>query len=96
MIDARKDIEEVLHPESFLYVREMMRTELISGYHDDSQAGHFGIYNSRELIPRLNYSLSPRVDIETNLKAYDICQVSKAVCHKLYGNAQLLLVLTDQ
>ena len=38
-----EDIDRVLHHQSFFYMLEIIRTELISRYHDDPLAGHFGI-----------------------------------------------------
>lgn len=38
-----EDTDGVLHHQGFLYVPEIIRTELISRHHNDPLAGHFGI-----------------------------------------------------
>ena len=70
--------------------------ELISQYHDNLLAGHFGINKTRELIVRKYYWPTLRRDIKAYVKGCDICLAFKAVRHKPYGNLQALPVLTHR
>ena len=78
------------------YVPEIIRFEVISHYHNDSLAGHFGIDKTRELIGRKYYWPSLRKDVENYVRGCDVCLTSKTVRHKLYGDLQSLLVPTRQ
>ncbi len=50
-----EDIKQVLHYKDLPYVPKVIRSELISRYHNDSLASHFGIKKTRELIARKSY-----------------------------------------
>ena len=88
------DIDDVLHYQGFSYVPEILRTELISRYHDDPLAGHFGIKKIRELIARKYYWPTLRRDVKDYVRGCDICLASKAVRYKPYDNLQFLPICT--
>ena len=67
---------------------------MISGYHNDSLAGHFGIDKTRELVARKYYWETLRHNIEVYVRGCDVCLASQAVKHKPYGNLQQLPVRT--
>ncbi len=73
---------------------EIVRTELISKYHDDPLAGHFGIDKRRELIARKYYWPILRRNVEAYVTSCDVCLALKAVRHKPYGDLQSLSVPT--
>ena len=80
------NIDGVLHHQGLPYVPEIIRTELISRYHDNPLAGHFDIEKTRELIARKYYWLTLRRDIKDYVRRCNICLASKAVRHKPYGD----------
>ena len=84
--DAYKEFDGVLYYQGLSFVPEAIRLKLISQYHNDSLAGHFGIHKTRELIGRKYYWPSLNKDVEAYIKGYDICLGSKAVRNKPYGN----------
>ena len=47
-----EDSKGVLHHQGLPYVSELIRTELISRYHDDPLVGHFAIEKTQELVAR--------------------------------------------
>ena len=55
-------------------------------HHENPLAGHFGIEKTWELVARKYYWLTLRADIETYMKGYDVCLISKVVRHKPYGD----------
>ena len=73
---------------------EILRTELISKYHDNLLAGHFGINKTRELISWNYYWPSIKKDVEAYIKGCNICLLSKAVRHKPDDDMQVLPILT--
>ena len=87
-----QDIKGVLHHQGLPYVPEIIRTKLISRYHDDPLAGHFGIEKTRKLVARKYYWPTLRHDVDNYVKGCGICLASKAVRHKPYGNLQSLPV----
>ncbi len=91
-----EDIEQVLHYQSLPYVPKVIRSELISKYHNDPLAGHFGIEKTRKLIARKYYWPTLQRDVKAYVKGYDVCLTSKAVCHKPYGYLQLLPIPTHR
>ncbi len=91
-----EDIEQVLHYQSLPYVPKVIRSELISTYHDNLLAGHFDIEKTYELIVRKYYWPMLQRDVEAYVKSCDVCLVSKAVCHKPYGDLQSLPVPTHR
>ena len=84
------NIDGVLHYQGFLYVPEIIRTELISRHHNNPLVGHFGIEKTRELIARKYYWLKLCHDVEDYVKGCNVCLASKAVWHKPYGDLQSL------
>ena len=50
-----EEIDEVLHRKSRPYLPEIIRTEIISGHHNDPLTGHFGVEKTRELIAQKYY-----------------------------------------
>ncbi len=80
--DSEEDADGVLHYQGLPYIPEVIRMKLISRYHDNPLAGHFGIHKIRELITRKYYWPSLQTEVEAYDKACDVCLVSKAVCHK--------------
>ena len=66
--------------------------ELISQYHNNPLAGHFGINKTQELITRKYYWPTLRQDVKAYVKGCNVCLASKAVWHKPYGNLQTLSV----
>ena len=91
-----KEVDGVLHHQALLFVLEAIRTELISRYHNDLLARHFGIDKTRELVGRKYYWPSLRKNVESYVRGCDICLVSKTVCHKPYGDLQSLPIPTHQ
>ena len=90
------NIDGVLHHQGLPYVPEIIRTELISRYHDDPLAGHFGIEKTRELIARKYYWLTLCHDVDDYVKGCDVCLASKVVRHKPYDNLQSLPISTHR
>ena len=91
-----QDIEGVLHYQDLFYVPEIIRTKLISKYHDNPLTGHFGIEKTRELVARKYYWPTLRHDVDNYVKGCDVCLASKAVRHKPYGDLQSLPVSTHR
>ncbi len=81
-----KDIEQVFHYQGFPYVLKVICSELISRYHDNLLASHFGIKKTWKLIARKYYWLILREDVEVYVKGCNVCLTSKVVCHKPYGD----------
>ncbi len=94
--DGWEDIEGVLHREGFLYLPEIIRTEIIRRHHDDPLVGHFGIQKTWGLVAWKYYWPLVRHNVEEYVKASDVCPASKAIRHKLYGDLQLLPVPTHR
>ena len=91
-----EDIDNVLHYQSLPYVSEIIRTELISRYHDYPPAGHFRIKKTQKLVVRKYYWPMLRRDVEDYMRGCNVCLASKAVRHKPYGDLQSLLVPTHR
>ena len=53
--EGYKEVDRVLHHQGLLFIPEIIQTELISYYHNDSLTGHFGINKTKELIGRKYY-----------------------------------------
>lgn len=92
--DGGNDINEVLHHQSFLFDPEIICTKLISQYHNNPPASHFGVKKTEMLVSRKYYWPTFQADIKPYVKGCIMCLASKAVCHKSYGDLQLLSVLT--
>ncbi len=91
-----KDIEQALHYQGLSYVPKVIRSELISRYHNNPLAGHFGIKKTCKLIARKYYWPILRQDVKIYVKCCNVCLASKAVCLKQYGDFQLLPVPTHR
>ena len=89
-----EDFDGILHQQGLLYIPEIIRTKLISRYHNDLLVGHFSIKKTRELVARKYYWKTLCHDIEVYVRGYHIYLTSKAVRHKPYGNLQQLPVPT--
>ncbi len=89
-----ENADGVLCHQGLLYVPKIVTIELISKYHDDLLASHFGIDKTRELIARKYYWLTLRKDVKAYAINCDVCLALKAVRHKPYSNLQSLTVLT--
>ncbi len=89
-----EDIEQMLHYQDFPYVPKVIRSKLISRHYNDSLAGHFGIEKTCKLIARKYYWSTLRWNIEAYVKRCDVYLAAKAVCHKPYGDLQLLPIPT--
>ncbi len=87
-----EDIKQVLHYQGLLYVPKVIRSELISRHHDNPLVGHFSIEKTRKLIVRKYYWLMLWRDVEAYIKGCNVCLASKVVCHKPYGDLQLLSI----
>ena len=94
--DSREDVDKVLHWEGLAYIPEIIRTELINRYHDNSLAGHFDIKKTQELVARKYNWPILRANVEFYVKGYNICLAAKVVRHKPYGDLQSLPVPTHQ
>ena len=58
MVEHSEDwdnINKVLHYQGLSYIPEIIRTEIISRYHNDPLAGHFSIKKTRELVSQKYY-----------------------------------------
>ena len=89
-----EDIDGVLYRENLLYFLDIIRTEIIIRYHDDSLADYFGVRKTRELSIRKYHWSTLQADIKTYVKECDVCIVLKAMRHKLYGDLQSLTMPT--
>ena len=78
------------------YILEIIRSEVISCYHDDPLTGHFGIDKKKELVGRKYYWPGLKRDVESYVRGCDVCLALKAVRHKPYGDLQFLLILTHR
>ena len=91
-----KEIDEILHYQGLPFVPKAIWTELISRHHDDPLAGHFSIGKTRKFLAQKYYWPTLRHNVEAYVKGCNVCLASKAVCHKPYGDLQLLPVPTHQ
>ncbi len=69
---------------------------MIGRHQDNPLVGHFGIEKTCKLIARKYYWPTVQRDVKAYVKGCDVCLTSKAVCHKLYGDLQLLSVPTHR
>ena len=92
--DDYEEIDNILHHQGLPFVLEAIRTNLISHYFDNPLAGHFGIKKTCELLIQKYNQPTFRHDNAAYMKDCDVCLASKAICHKLYGDFQLLPVPT--
>ena len=92
--DSYEEIDEILHHQGLPFVHKAIWIELISHYHNDLLAAHFGIEKTCKLLVWKYYQPTLCHDVEAYVKGCDVCLASKAVRHKPYGDFQLLPVLT--
>ena len=92
--EGYKKVKGVIYHQGLLFVPKAIQTKLISRYHNDSLAGHFGIKKTCELLAQKYFWPSWRHNVEVNVKGCDMCLASKAVKHKPYGDFQSLLIPT--
>ena len=83
-----EDFDKILHHQGLPYISKIIRTELISRYHDDPLVGYFNIKKTRELVTKKYYWKTLCYDIEVYVRGCDICLESKIVRHKPYENLQ--------
>lgn len=93
LIEGQKNIDRVLHHQSLLYMVEIIHPQLVSYNHNDLRVNNFKTKTTREMIAQKYHQLIFCHNFETYVKDCDICLAFKIVCHKLYGELQLLLVL---
>ena len=89
-----KEVEGVLHCQSLLFVPKAIWTKLISRYHNDPLAGHFGIKKTCKLLAQKYFWPSLRHNVEAYVKGCDVCLTLKEVRHKPYSNLQSLPIPT--
>ena len=89
-----KEVEGVFQYRGLPYIPEIIHYKVISYYHNDLLAKHFGIDKTRELVGQKYYWPSLRRDVKSYIRGCDVCLASKIVYHKLYGDLQSFLVLT--
>ena len=73
-----------------MFVPKAIQMELISHYHKNPLAGHFGIKKTYKLLAQKYYWSIFRHNVEAYVKDCDICLALKAVHHKPYSDLQLL------
>lgn len=79
-------MDKILNHQRFFYVPQIICSELINRYYDNSLAGHFEIDKTRELVARNYYWLILHRNVKVYVRGYDVCLASKAVNHKPYEN----------
>ncbi len=96
VLEGWEDIEQVLHYHGLLYVPKVIRSELISRYHDDSLAGHHSIEKTCKLLVRKYFWQTLQRDVEDYEKRCNVCLAWKTVCHKPYRDLQSLPLSTHR
>lgn len=86
MLEGWKDQEEILDHQSLLYMLKIVGYKVISRYHDDPLADHFGIEKTMELVARKYFLPSLKKDIEAYVKGYNVYLTSKTISYKPYGD----------
>ena len=94
LLEDWEDIEGVLQYQGLSYVPEIICSKVISCQNNNLLAGHFGIDKTQELVGRKYYWPKLRRDVESYVRGYEVCLLSKTTRHKLYGDLQSLLVPT--
>ena len=95
-LNRYEEHDGLLYHQGLPFIPVVIRTEIISQYHDDPLTGHFSINKTKNLVGRKYYWPSLRRDIEAYVKGCDICLASKTVRYKHYGDLESLLVSTHQ
>ncbi len=91
-----ENIKQVLHYQGLPYIPKVIHLKLISRHYNDLLAGHFGIEKTRKLIAKKYYWPMLQQNVKAYVMGCDVCLASKAVCHKPYGDFQLLPVPTHR
>ena len=86
----------MLHYQGLPYILKIIRTELISRYHNDLSACHFGIKKTHEVVARKYYWPMLCHNIKNYMKGCDVCLALKTVRHKPYSHLQSLPVLIQR
>ena len=94
MTEVWIEIDRVLYHEDLLYLPEIIRTEIISRYHNDLLASYFRVKKTMELVAEKYYWPTPRAEMEVYVKRCDVYITSKAIKNKPCGDLQLLPVPT--
>ena len=76
--EGYKEVEGVLYYQGLFFVSKAIQTKLISRYHNDLLADHFGIKKTYELLAQKYFWPSLRHDVEAYVKGCDVCLASKA------------------
>ena len=86
------DDKNILRFQGAIYVPpdQAVRAEILRICHDDLLAGHFGFKKTLELIQRKYYWPKMNKDIKEYVRGCDMCQRTKPVRHKPYGEMQAL------
>ena len=71
---------------------EVLRTQILSEYHDTLYAGHYGVTKTRAAVGRLFWWDSLTADVSSFVSTCTVCQRDKARRHKPYGALQPLTV----
>ena len=81
------DSQDMLRHKGKLYVpeEESVRQELLKRHHDDELAGYFGVEKTHELLYRKYYWPKMRSAVEDYCKICEICQRTKTLRHRPYG-----------
>ena len=95
-INGYEKINKIFHHQGLPFIYKVIWTELISRHYNNLLASHFDIKNTCKFLAWKYYWPTLRHNIEVYVKSYDVCLASKAVCHKPYGDLQLLPILTHK
>ena len=95
-VDGYQEIDEIFYHQRLPFIPKAIQTKLISHHHNNSLAGYFGIKMTPKLLAQKYYWSTLRHNVKAYVKGCDVCLTSKAVCHKLYSDLQLLLIPTHQ
>ena len=78
----------MLHFQNFLYLSEIIKTKIISKYHDNPFAGYFKVKKTWKLVAWKYYLSNLQSGMEAYIKRCDVCVAFKAVKYKPYSNLQ--------
>lgn len=84
--ESWKEIDGLLHYQSFLFIPKVICTKLISQHHNNFLTSEFGIEKAQELIAQKYYWLILQADVESHVQACNMCLTSNAICHQSYGD----------
>ena len=95
-LDKYVNVNSMLYYQGLPFLPQIIQTELIGRYHNDSLASYFGINKIREFIGRNYYWLSLRKGVEAYIRGCNVCLALKTVRHKPYSDLQALPISTYQ